>query len=96
MNGYSEFSVGRLMAGTGTAQDFNLNGDYYIMYGRRTRNPIAGGLATHVQTAPNPVLSAEQYNPATETRVMATMPPALGRPDTVTVPVSNRLLCLRP
>ena len=56
-------SIGRLIAGTGSTEDLNLNGDYYILYGRRTRDPVPGVLRTHVGVSPNPSVSSRQFNP---------------------------------
>ncbi len=68
------FSVGRLIAGTGTAQDLNLNGDYYILYGMRSSDPAAGRLGSHLGTAPNPAISAVQFNPTTGSYTASCLP----------------------
>ena len=68
--------IGRRIAGTG-AQDLDLNGDYYILYGRRERNPSAGLLQTHFSVSPNPSISGRRYNP--------TVPPL---PAGISIPVS--------
>ena len=56
--------IGRRIAGTG-AQDLDLNGEYYILYGRRETGPSAGFLQTHFST---PLISSRQVNP-TERRI---------------------------
>ena len=71
-------SIGRLIAGTGSTEDLNLNGDYYIIYGRRTRDPAPGMLRTHFGVSPNPSVSSTLSNPA---------PPRVGIPEGVSMPV---------
>ena len=87
-------SIGRSIAGT-APQDFNLNGDFYILYGRRASNPSAGSLGSHVGPVPNPSVSITQYNPTQEVTVAPTVTtPSL--PAGVTTPVGPILIRLSP
>ena len=54
--------IGRLIAGDGT-QDLDLDGDYFVLYGRRTSNPTAGLLQTHLADGLIPLVSEMRYNP---------------------------------
>ena len=55
--------VARSIAGSGGQQDFNLDGFYHILSGRRLNMPSAGLLETHIFSAPNPSISQYRINP---------------------------------
>ena len=49
-----------------TAQDLNLNNDFYILYGRRRGPSVAGALVPHEMGAGNnPSISSAAVNPVT-------------------------------
>ena len=60
-----------------------MNGDYYIIYGRRTSDPAPGVLRTHFGVSPT--VSSRQFNPA---------PPGVVIPQGVSVPVCITTACV--
>ena len=58
------FSLGRSIAGTGNEQDVDLDGEYYVMYGRSDGSTSSGSLITHRSANPptNPSISDDQPN----------------------------------
>ena len=63
-------SFGRSISGTGNTHDVNLDGEYYVLYGRRSGHPIAGGVHSHTGNE-NPPVSAGLVNLLTSTGVQA-------------------------
>ena len=92
-NGRIICSFGRSISGAGDGQDFDLNGDYYVLYGHSNGFVSSNLLVSHRTASPpsNPIISVEQFNPVTAgTPPPSTMAPG-SIPDSVTMPVCPRV-----
>ena len=86
---FGDCSFGRSISGAGDGQDFDLNGDYYVLYGHSNGFVSSNLLVSHRIASPpsNPIISVEQFNPVTAgTPPPSTMAPG-SIPDSVTMPV---------
>lgn len=51
-----------MTGGGDSTEDYDLDGDYYVLYGVGNNGPVAGSLLTHSGTA-DPIISSFQVNP---------------------------------
>lgn len=65
------FRFTRSITGNNSTQDYNLNDDYYVLYGRGNNDPVAGRLRTHIgERTPLPSISSTKLNPVKDSGVI--------------------------
>ncbi len=81
-------SIAKKIAASGTDQDFNLNNEYFILYGWRRGESFQGVLLPHEMTpGANPISSLMTFNPVTASDESAVTPSTTGG---VIAPVSQQ------
>lgn len=59
-------SIAKKIAPSGTDQDFDLNNEYFVLYGQRRGSSSRGFLVPHEMTpGANPISSSMTFNPVT-------------------------------
>ena len=62
-------SFGRSIAGNGDRQDFDLDNEFYVLFGVSDGSRASGALTTHTTGGSNPSISEEQFNVVNDTGI---------------------------